>query len=254
MEFVVVRVETTGAAKGDETVTRFAIRAALFDLGENRLADLELAVIGSPGAERLAVPGPTVTGLGDLKDDAQEQALADIMPPVEVKVTRYTVLWVAAALIAGSLLALVAYRNLKARPRKARPAPPPPPRAPAHERALAALEELQREDLPARGCQKELHLRLSEILRDYLGERFGVAALDMTTEELLAALARTPTPGLDYPRFEALCREGDLVKFAKLVTTPTQCKVALEAGFAMVRATAPRGENARSDARRGAAV
>jgi hypothetical protein len=63
----------------------------------------------------------------------------------------------------------------------------------------------------------------------------------MTTSELLTALQRTQTPGLDYPRFEQWCRDGDLVKFARLVPSPASCKQAIEDGFGFVRATMPPG-------------
>jgi hypothetical protein len=217
--------------------TRFVVEALVFDLGEKTVADLQLAATSPRGAGVLTVPGPKVTGTGDLKED-EEASLLDILPPVEVLVPKYTVLWVAGGALLATLLVLALVRWLKNRPRKVKLVPVVP-RAPAHERALQALQELQQADLPAQDRAKEFHFRLSEILRDYLGERFGFQALDMTTEELLTVLKRTSTPGLDYPRFEAFCREGDLVKYAKLPATGAGCKAAIEAGFEFVRATVP---------------
>jgi hypothetical protein len=237
-DFDLVKVDASRRDEGEETVTRFEIRAALFDLGEKKLPDIVLQVNGPSGARRLTVPGPTVTGVGVLDDNDAQAGLMDILPPVEVKVPHYGWLWALAGGLLAAALALLLWRWLKNRPRRIATAPPAPA-LPAHVRALQALESLQREDLPSQGRGKELFFRLSEILRGYLGERFGFDAIDMTTEELLGALTRMRTPGLDYARFEALCREGDLIRFAKTPATATDCKVALESAFALVHATAP---------------
>lgn len=236
-DFDVVRATATRTEKDGEVETQFQIRALLFALGEKALADIPLRALAPDGEKRLVVPGPTVTGVGDLKEEEKAE-LQDIMPPVPVPVPRYTLLYVAAAALAAAVLGLLLFRWLRSRPHRVRAAPAPPP-LPAHVRAQQALEALQREELPQKGRAKELFFRVSEILRDYLGERFGVAALDMTTAELLAALARAPTPGLDYARFEAFCREGDLVRFAKGEATASLCKQAVEAAFLFVRATTP---------------
>jgi len=231
-----VRIVPSRERDGNLTVTRFEIVGALFSLEEKKLPDIVLEVSGPGGIRKLTVPGPTVTGAPALAEE--DEGYADILPPVEVLVPRYTLLYVLAGAIAAGFLAWGLYRLAKRWPRHIRAAPVVPI-LPVHLRALQALEALQREDLPGQGRGQEFHFRLSEILRAYLGERFGFLALDMTSEELLATLARLPTPGFDYARFEALCREADLVKFARAPATPTHCKVAIEAAFGFVHATTP---------------
>ncbi|MGC4116688.1 MAG: hypothetical protein QM765_19405 [Myxococcales bacterium] len=236
-EFDVVKITPSRTTKDDVTTTRFELLVTLFDLDEKTVGDLVLHAVGPKGPMTLTIPGPKVTGLGDLKEDEQA-GMHDILPPVEVPVADYTVLWVVAATLLATLAALFLWQWIKNRPKKTFLVPQAP-RLPAHERALQALSTLQQEDLPAHGRPKEFHFRLSEILRDYLGDRFGFLALDMTTEELLAKLQRTQTPGLDYRRFEQWCREGDIVKFARFEPSPASCKQAIEDGFGFVRATMP---------------
>jgi hypothetical protein len=234
-EFNIVKIDTARDKEGDGAVTRFEIKAALFDLGEKRIPDLRLAVAGPSGEQVLVVPGPPVNGGGDLKE-GEEGKLFDILPPVAVNVPRYTALYVLAATLAAVGLGLMLYRYLKRRPKREARAIPVT-RKPLHERALEALLALQSEDLPGKGRGREFHYRLSEILRDYLGERFSFHAVEMTTEELLSTLSRMPTPGLDYRALEALCRESDLIKFAKVAATPGECKAAVEAAMGFIRAT-----------------
>ncbi len=59
-------------------------------------------------------------------------------------------------------------------------APPPPP---AHEAANRALRELKEKNLPGRGMIKEFYYELSYILREYIGARFGIRAVNQTSEE-----------------------------------------------------------------------
>src|SRR5690606_7530918 len=96
-----------------------------------------------------------------------------------------------------------------------------PPGTP-EDRARAALDALHAEALPLLGRTREHHFRLSEIVRRYLEETAALQALDMTTAELLHALALRPPPGLDIHRFGAWLERGDLVRYARLEVEPRQ--------------------------------
>ena len=116
---------------------------------------------------------------------------------------------------------------------------PAPPAIPAHVRARRSLEALLSEDLPSRGKQREFYFRLSEVVRRYLGERFGFDGLDLTTEELLATLRTRPTPGLDFSGFKAFCEEADLAKFAKFQPDAAACKTSIDSALHLVQTTTP---------------
>jgi hypothetical protein len=84
------------------------------------------------------------------------------------------------------------------------------------ERALRELDALAASTLLADGRVKEFYTELSDITRRYLGMRFRLPALEMTTTELNAAL-REPLRIFDFslPRLPELLQIADLVKFAK---------------------------------------
>lgn len=242
--FNLIEVHDARTQKDGVATTTFTLTAALFELDEKPLPDLVLTVTTRAGMQQLTIPGPKVTGISTVDEQAE---MKDIAPPVAVAVPDYTVLWAVGVGILATVLALLLFRWLKNRRRVERVVPPPPP-VPAHIRAMEALAALQRED--ALGREKEIYFRLSEILRDYLGERFGFSALDMTTEELLSTLRRVPTPGLDYTRFEIFCREADLVKFARFEASPGMVKTALDAAVGFVQSTVPTQTDATPDQRR----
>ena len=220
---------------GDAVTTVFDLELRPWTVGKKAIPDLQLEVTAKAGPSTLKIPGPTVEVLGTMSPDGGEAAtMRDIAPPIDVPVRtwRYLIA-LAIAFGVGALAYAVARRMMQ--PKPVYVAPPPPPE-PAHVRARKALEALLAEDLASQGRQRELYFRLSEIQRRYLGEQFGFEALDLTTEELLRALRKRPTPGLDLTAFAQSCQDADLVKFAKLQPDANACKAAVDAALGMVGA------------------
>lgn len=82
----------------------------------------------------------------------------------------------------------------------------------AKAKSLIQLNALQMDKL----SKRELYQKLSDILRNFIEERYGISAPAQTTEEFLQALEDKPLSE-SFPK-EALSRflqESDLVKFAK---------------------------------------
>lgn len=91
-----------------------------------------------------------------------------------------------------------------------------PPRRPAHEVAYERLQIIQQSRLIEQGLHREFHFAISECLREYLENRFGVPALEMTTEEFLEySRTRLDLPEICTSGAADLMRLNDLVKFAK---------------------------------------
>ncbi len=236
-------LELTGTerARADEpekAITTFRLRMAAFALGKQRLPDLVFDVVGADGAAgTFETHGPEVEVTPTISESAAQngEALYDIQPPADVPVRTWRLLWALAALAAAVALVYAAVRLLR-RMKRAIPEKVVP-LEPADVRARRALDELRAQDLPGRGQFREFHFRLSEVLRGYLGERFGFDALECTSSELLDRLRRLHTPGLDYGEVERHVHESDPVKFARAATTPEACKRDLEMAYRVVHAT-----------------
>ncbi|RYZ04346.1 MAG: hypothetical protein EOO73_24015 [Myxococcales bacterium] len=141
----------------------------------------------------------------------------------------------ALALVIGALLAFLVGRWLK----RPRPAPPPPPPRPPWEVALEALHDLRHAGLTREGRFAEHFDRVSDIMRRYLGDRYGFDGLECTTREMLLELrATTPRiPVLDEA--ERFLRQADLVKFARLTPTEPECSAALADAELIIERTVP---------------
>jgi hypothetical protein len=159
-------------------------------------------------------------------------------------------LWGGLGLLAGALLAYFGYRFLtKPKP----PVPPPPPRPP-WETALEQLDEVRHAGLLDTGRHAEYFDRVSDAVRGYLGARFGFDGLESTSDEILTALTKqaggyvrtdasgtsdAPAPGIPLSDVRGFLGDCDLVKFANLFPSPSQCASALTIGEHIVRSTMP---------------
>lgn len=91
----------------------------------------------------------------------------------------------------------------------------PQPKIPAHIVANKALVALSHRKLWQNGKFKQYYTSLTQILRVYISERWGVGALEMTTDEIIAALADVDIPRDSRMELVAVLRTADMVKFAK---------------------------------------
>jgi hypothetical protein len=141
---------------------------------------------------------------------------------------------VALALIAG----LVWWLRRRRRPRAA--VVPLVRQRPANDVALEALRVLEAKQLPLDGKFVEHFVALSDILRRYFEDGFGVAALEETTEEILYDLERHGFDRSTIARVRALCEPADLVKFAKREPTIQECMASLQETRDFILTTASR--------------
>lgn len=88
---------------------------------------------------------------------------------------------------------------------------------PAHELALKKLEVLAQKNRITNGLVKEHYAELTFILREYLEKRFGVPALESTTEETITHLNRLDLAPKLSPKLQGLLEQADLAKFAKWI-------------------------------------
>jgi hypothetical protein len=139
------------------------------------------------------------------------------------------------ALVAAVVGALL-YRWWRRRPR---PVPPPPPPRPPWEVALEALYLLRDSKALQEGQQGEYAATVSDILRKYLGDRYGFDGLEATSREIRKALRAVTPPPPVLPEVERLLDESDLIKFARVTPSTEECERLFSLGETIVKATIP---------------
>ena len=193
----------------------WSMELALYDLGEHDLAALPFRLAGGVNSVPAALRDCRITVLASLPDTAGIGDLRDVKGPVPVPlVWRWGRVTAALLLLAALVLGVWILRLRATRP--ITPAVPLEPVLSPEEVAVAALRDLERDALPARGRRKEHYVRLSGILRQYVEARYGIPAVESTTEELREALAEPKGCRVgESSVLLVLLEESDLVKFAK---------------------------------------
>src|SRR3989338_1369348 len=94
-----------------------------------------------------------------------------------------------------------------------------PPR-PAEEIARDALKALKEMRLVEKGLVKEYYIRLSDVIRTYIENRYRIFAMDRTTWELFQEMKSKRIERLHADKINDFLEDCDMVKFAKY--TPVQ--------------------------------
>jgi hypothetical protein len=220
-------------------VTTFRLKLSAFNLGMMTLPAVPFIVSTEEGPQRFVAEPRTIEVGSTLPPDAESEGadLKDIQPPTEVAIRSWMLLWVLAGVLAAVALGFMAWRLFQKYRTRAREVVAPP--APLDVRIRKALDALKTEDLPTQGKVKDFYFRLSEIVRGYLGERYGFDALECTSSELVAKLRRMPTPGLPEDGLLRFVSESDLVKYARAESSPDSCRAALAFGYELLDKTWP---------------
>jgi hypothetical protein len=109
---------------------------------------------------------------------------------------------------------------------------------PAHVIAFRELEKLREDKLWQKGEVKYYYTKLTEILRQYLENRFRVYSLELTTAETLAALLKTGfKKDGSYNQIKTVLTGADLVKFAKYNPEPSENESHFQNSWDFVLAT-----------------
>ncbi|MBU1220722.1 hypothetical protein KKF34_01815 [Myxococcota bacterium] len=137
----------------------------------------------------------------------------------------------------GLVLFLIIFLIVRKIIRNRREKQPEIPARPANEIALEKLDILRRKGQPEDEEVKEFAYNLSEIIREYFGNRYSFYSLEMTTTELLEKLQEIKPQGVSMEVLEDYLDKLDLVKFAKMQLTPDESGKYLDGGYDIVIVT-----------------
>lgn len=111
-------------------------------------------------------------------------------------------------------------------------------REPAHIIAFRELEILRDDQVWQKGDIKLYYTRLTEILRQYLENRYNVFSLELTTAETLDALVKTGfKKDATYNQLRTILSGADLVKFAKYNPEPAENEIHFQNSWDFVQVT-----------------
>ncbi len=238
-DFEVRRFQATGpVTKDGKKVWTLEYTLAIFSTGEFKIPSPQLTYHSGDEAQKNELSAEAIEVVVESVKPADAEDILDIKEPVAIP-RNWWALWpwfaIGAGLIALAVLGFVWYRRRDSREEGI--VPPKMEQISPHEEAYRALRQLRDAGLLEQQMIKLYYIKISEIIRRYIGRRFQVEAMELTSTEVLDRLRGLKRRGLKtevdayrlFQKFFSLC---DLVKFAKYRPSETQhgevMKVAIE--------------------------
>lgn len=194
-------------------------RLAAFEEGRFNLGPARALYADKNIVDTLATDDSLRLEVGTFLIDSTSHAIFDLKGqkslPFRFAEIRGYVTWGLAVLALLAAAAWALRRWLAGRGRRLgdlfRPAPPLPP----HVAAIRALEALHHQKLWQNNRHKLYYSGLTDILRTYIAARWEIGAMEMTSDEILAAMRDIELPEKARMDLRAILSDADLVKFAK---------------------------------------
>jgi hypothetical protein len=219
--------------------TIFALTVAPLDLGAQTFPAVPVTyVVG--GASRTLMTTPVSIEVTSVVGNGRED-LRPIAQPVRVLEQDYQLAWIAGGvLLGGGLFAAVwiARRRRPAAVARRAAASGVVRVLPADEAALERLRALAASGKLDADDRRPVYFELTEIVREYLGRRFGFDALELTSREVVEALGkRAPAEVVvEVGKWLDVC---DLIKYARVPASREETEAALAQAVTLVERTRP---------------
>ena len=141
-------------------------------------------------------------------------------------------------LLALFLICVIAYIVKRIRAKKSLiPFKKEEPKLPPHEQAIKELDEIKQQKLWQQGRSKEYYTLITDTLRKYIEERFGINAMEMTSGEILELIRKNSEAQSVYDNLRQILQLADFVKFAKMNPLPDENDLSMMNAYLFVNQT-----------------
>ena len=212
-----------------------SIVLAPFEEGKYSLPDIPVLLASPDKSDTLLFKGLEME-VKTMPVDTTTFEIHDIKGQILYPVTFKELLpWIGVGLLAAALIALAIWLIVRAQRRKAEALKP---KDPAYIVALRELDKYRSDKYWAPEKQKAFYSGITDALKFYMDDRFGVDAPEMTTAELFDALKsdKDITPQM-FSDLKELFERADFVKFAKHIASDEENAKALPLAVSFVTTT-----------------
>lgn len=212
------RIDTVARKKDYSTVETRAVVTS-FDSGSYVLPPLVVYFYrNGAAADTMRLPEVPLE-VTTVPVDTASYEMYGLRPQFRYPVTFREVLPWALLLIGAVAAVILAVAYFRSRRRNRPVFSKPDPKDPPHIVALRDLDRIRAEKLWQNGKEKQYYTEITDTLRVYIEQRFGVRTIERTSREIFAELADTEIPPSDFESLKELFGTADLVKFAKYRAT-----------------------------------
>jgi len=172
----------------------------------------------------------------DVDNPEQFYDIKDVWKPPFVLADYYP--WIFGILTALFIICVIGYLVQRYRRHRSEvPVKPAEPELPPYEVAIRELDSIKDQKLWQQGLNKEYYTQVTDTLRRYISRRYGVNAMEKTSEEILAIIERETDERSVYDTLRQVLRLSDYVKFAKLHPLPDENDESMRNAYLFVNQT-----------------
>lgn len=162
--------------------------------------------------------------------------IKDVWKPPFVLADYYPIIF--GILLALFLICVIAYIIKRIRNKQSLiPFKKQEPKLPPYEQAIKELDEIKQQKLWQQGRSKEYYTLITETLRRYIVERFGVNAMEMTSAEILDVIRKEQEANSVYENLKQIMQLSDFVKFAKMNPLPDENDLSMMNAYLFINQT-----------------
>jgi len=230
------KIEVPRKIKSGRLISRAIYTIATFTTGEFTIPGLKIKYKDLDKQEKEALSDEIKIKVESVKPSPDDKD--DIRPlkgPAEIKGGLPIWVFVAFILFIAGIAVFVYLKKKKEKEEK--PALPP---APAEEIARDALSALKEAKLIEKGMIKEYYIRLSDIIRTYIENRYRIFAMDRTTWELFQEMRSKRIERSHVDKINYFFEDCDMVKFAKYTPLQKEIEEAYKKAEEIVSITTPK--------------
>jgi len=234
-------VEVISVSDADSTVAdgRLVIRRDILVTSFDSSLYLLPPFIAIDGADTIAsnqVALKVSTVPVDVDNPEKFYDIKDVWKPPFVLADYYP--WIFGVLTALFLICVIGYLVQRYRRHRSEvPVKPAEPELPPYETAIRELDSIKDQKLWQQGLNKEYYTQVTDTLRRYISRRYGVNAMEKTSEEILAIIERETDERTVYDTLRQVLRLSDYVKFAKLHPLPDENDESMRNAYLFVNQT-----------------
>ncbi len=217
----------------DKKSVEYLFTLSIYETGEQIIPELKFIKIKDKNESEIIIPKKKITVNSVLKaDNNKNQGIKDIKPTVSITEKTYLFIYI----MIGVLLIIIIYYILKKQKnKKKKEIITIEKKLPAHEIAYKKLSELINQELIKKGKIKEYVFILSEIIREFIGNRYDFDSIELTSDELLSYIRREPKFNREHiPVINNFLEDSDIIKFSKIEATNEELEQLTKLAFKIV--------------------
>jgi hypothetical protein len=234
--------QVTKAANGRTRYT-FRYRVTAFRVGDLIFPQINVAYRSSAGlsgtVSTAAIPIVITSVIqpgeatGDVKPAKPQLRLPTATPQIS-----QLAIQIALAIVVLAMLALIVRQTLRAAARRPKETDLGGILLTPAQRAMAELNRVAALRLPEKGRYAEHYVLLSEALRAYVRDRFGLSANERTPRELREDMLRAGIDRTEIATIYEILREGENARFHQAVSYPARAQHAVRSALETMRRAA----------------